>query len=61
MPVLHTYRSKEGYYILAGISGKIVTYRLSSEGARSLKDNNINDGYKFSWAMLLELILRGDA
>lgn len=61
MPVLHTYRSKEGFYILAGISGKIVTYRLSSEGVRSLKDNSINDGDKFSWAMLLELIRQGDA
>lgn len=61
MPVLHTYRSKEGFYILAGISGKIVTYRLSSEGARSLKENSINDGDKFSWAMLLELIRQGDA
>jgi hypothetical protein len=61
MPVLHTYRTKEGFYILAGISGKIVTYRLSSEGARSLKDNSINDGDKFSWTVLLELIRQGDA
>jgi len=61
MPVLHTYRSKEGYYVLAGVTGRIVTYRLSSEGARRLQDNSINDGDKFSWAMLLELIREGDA
>lgn len=61
MPVLHTYRSKEGFYILAGICGKIATYRLSSDGARSLKDNSIDDGDKFSWTMLLELIRKGDA
>lgn len=61
MPVLHTYRSKEGHYILAGVNGRIVTYRLSNEGAHRLQDNSITDGDKFSWAMLLELIRQGDA
>jgi hypothetical protein len=61
MPVLHTYRSKEGHYILAGVNGRIVTYRLSSVGARRLKDNSITDGDKFSWQVLLELIRQGDA
>ena len=61
MPVLHTYRSKEGHYILAGVNGRIVTYRLSSEGARRLQDSSINDGEKFSWAILLEFIRKGDA
>lgn len=61
MPVLHTYRSKEGHYILAGVQGRIVTYRLSSDGAFFLNDNSIADGDKLSWAMLLELIRKGDA
>ncbi|MEI8210251.1 MAG: hypothetical protein WCG16_13660 [Methylococcales bacterium] len=61
MPVLHTYRSKEGYYILAGVNGRIVTYRLSTEGACRLQDNGINDNEKFSWQVLLELIRLGDA
>ena len=61
MPVLHTYRSKEGYYILAGVNGRIVTYRLSAEGACRLQDNGINDNEKFSWQVLLELIRLGDA
>jgi hypothetical protein len=61
MPVLHTYRNKEGHYILAGVNGRIVTYRLSSEGARHLQDNRITDGEKFSWQVLLELIRLGDA
>ena len=61
MPVLHTYRNKEGNYILAGVNGRIVTYRLSSEGARRLLDNSITDGEKFSWQVLLELIRLGDA
>lgn len=61
MPVLHTYRKKEGYYILAGVQGRIVTYRLSSDGACLLKDNSITDGDKLSWAILLELIRKGDA
>jgi len=61
MPVLHKYRSKEGHYILAGVQGRIVTYRLSTDGAQRLQDNSITDGAKFSWAMLLELIRQGDA
>jgi hypothetical protein len=61
MPVLHTYRSKEGHYVLAGVTGRIVTYRLSSDGARRLHDSSINNGDKFSWAILLELIREGDA
>ena len=61
MPVLHTYRSKEGHYILAGVNGRIVTYRLSTEGVRRLQDNSIIDGEKFSWQILLELIRQGDA
>jgi hypothetical protein len=61
MPVLHKYRNKEGHYILAGVQGRIVTYRLSTEGAQRLQDNSITDGAKFSWAILLELIRQGDA
>lgn len=61
MPVLHSYRNKEGHYILAGVNGRIVTYRLSVEGVRRLEDNSISEGVKFSWAMLLELIRQGDA
>ena len=61
MPVLHTYRSKDGHYVLAGVTGRIVTYRLSPDGVRRLQDSSIHDGDKFSWAMLLELIRQGDA
>jgi len=35
MPVLHSYRNKEGSYILAGVNGRIVTYRLSVDGAKT--------------------------
>lgn len=61
MPVLHTYRSKEGYYILAGVNGRIVTYRLSADGASRLIENGINDGENLSWPMLLELVRQGNA
>jgi hypothetical protein len=61
MPVLHTYRNKEGHYILAGVNGKIITYRLSNEGAHQLIENGINKGVKFPWSILLELIRQGDA
>ena len=61
MPVLHTYRNKEGHYILAGVNGKIITYRLSNEGAHQLTENGINKGVKFPWSILLALIRQGDA
>lgn len=61
MPVLHTYRSKEGHYVLAGVNGRIVTYRLSTEGAKRLQDSGIADNDKFSWQILLELIRQGEA
>jgi hypothetical protein len=61
MPVLHKYRNKEGHYILAGVQGRIVTYRLSTEGAQRLQEGSITDGEKFSWAMLLDLIRQGYA
>jgi hypothetical protein len=61
MPVLHKYRNKEGHYVLAGVQGRIVTYRLSSEGTQRLQDSSITDGAKFSWQILLELIRQGEA
>ena len=61
MPVLHTYRNKDGHYVLAGVNGKIITYRLSNEGAHQLIENGINKGVKFPWSILLELIRQGDA
>jgi hypothetical protein len=61
MPVLHAYRSKEGHYVLAGVKGKIVTYRLSPEGVRRLHDSGYDDDANFKWALLLELIHGGHA
>ena len=61
MPVLHAYRKKEGYYVLAGVNGRIVTYRLGSEGVSRIQESDINDNDKFSWAILLELIRQGEA
>jgi hypothetical protein len=61
MPALRAYRSKEGHYALAGIKGRIVTYRLSLDGAKQLHDSGIADDGKFPWSLLLELIRQGDA
>jgi hypothetical protein len=61
MPVLHSYRSKEGSYILAGVNGKIVTYRLSVEGTEKLTSDGLTDGSKLSWPVLLELVRAGEA
>lgn len=56
MPVLHKYRNKEGHYALAGVNGRIVTYRLNADGAEKLIENGVNDGDTLSLAMLLEII-----
>ena len=61
MPVLHAYRTKEGHYVLAGVKGKIVTYRLSPEGVQRLHDSGYDDDANFKWALLLELIHGGHA
>jgi hypothetical protein len=61
MPALRAYRNKEGHYALAGIKGRIVTYRLSLDGVKRLSDSGIQDDGKFPWSLLLELIRQGDA
>jgi hypothetical protein len=38
MPVLHTYRMKEGHYILAGVQGRIVTIAYSAPVAEYHRD-----------------------
>lgn len=50
-----------GHTRYADIKGKIVTYRLSPEGAKSLHNSGVPDDGKFPWSMLLELIRSGDA
>jgi hypothetical protein len=61
MPVLHSYRNKKGSYILAGVNGRIVTYRLSAEGTEKLTADGLSDGSKLSWPVLLELVRAGEA
>jgi len=61
MPVLHKYKDKGDYYVLTSIGNKIVTFHLSSEGHKKLKEAGINNGDKFGRGLLLDLYRTGDA
>ena len=61
MPVLHKYRDKGDYYVLTSIGNKIVTFHLSSDGHKKLKEAGINNGDKFGRGLLLDLYRTGDA
>src|SRR5262245_8631191 len=61
MPKLHSYRNRDGYYILTGIKGSVVTFQVTPEGERKLKDAGIVPNDKFPRALLLDLCRSGDA
>jgi hypothetical protein len=61
MPVLHKYKDKENYFVLTSISGKVVTFQLTSEGMRRLKEAGIVLDQTFERALLLDLYRSGEA
>jgi len=61
MPVLHEYRDKVGYYVLTSIEGNIITFQLTSNGAKKLLAAGIKVGDRFRRAYLYKLWLTGDA
>jgi hypothetical protein len=61
MPVLHKYKEKEKYYVLTSISGKIVTFQLTTEGHEKLLKSGIKNGERFGRALLFDLYRTGDA
>jgi len=61
MPVLHKYKDKEKYYVLTSISGKIVTFQLTTEGHLKLLKSGIKNEERFGRALLFDLYRTGDA
>jgi hypothetical protein len=61
MPVLHRYKDKEKYYVLTSISGKIVTFQLTTEGHEKLLKSGIKNEERFGRALLFDLYRTGDA
>src|SRR4030067_1367849 len=61
MPVLHKYKDREKYYVLTSISGKIVTFQLTSEGHEKLLKSGIKNEERFGRALLFDLYRTGDA
>lgn len=56
MPVLHKYKSKDDYYILTSIKGKIITYQLTPEGTKKLIESGVEPDRTFGRALLLDLV-----
>jgi len=61
MPVLHKYKERGKYYVLTSISGKIVTFQLTSEGHEKLIKSGIKNEERFGRALLFDLYRTGDA
>jgi hypothetical protein len=53
MPVLHKYKTRDGYYILTSIKGNVVAFQLTSEGYRKLANAGILPGQRFERFLLL--------
>jgi len=61
MPVLRKYKDKENHFALTSISGKVVTFHLTSEGLNRLKEAKIVPDQPFPRALLLDLYRSGEA
>lgn len=61
MPVLHKYKDREKYYVLTSISGKIVTFQLTTEGHLKLLKSGIKNEERFGRALLFYLYRTGAA
>lgn len=60
MPRLEKYVEQEGHYIVTRINDTVITWQLTSAGARKLADAGVVAGQKFERAILLDLIQSGD-
>lgn len=61
MPRLHQYRNQENCYVLTSIRGTVITFQLTPEGQRKLKDAGVAPEQIFSRGLLLDLCHTGDA
>ena len=61
MPRLHQYRNQENCYLLTSIRGAVITFQLTPEGQRKLKEAGVTPEQSFPRGLLLDLCRTGDA
>ena len=61
MPILHQYQDRSGWYVRTVIDKAIVTFQLTSAGARRLLEAGGKNGRRFRRATLFELYRSGEA
>lgn len=61
MPVLKSYASGSGHYILASVRGSIITFQLKDDGFNRLADVGVGVGDRFGLKLLADLTRQGDA
>jgi len=61
MPRLRKYRNRENCYVLTSIRGVVITFQLTPQGERKLKEAGIDPEQNFPRGLLLDLCRTGDA
>jgi hypothetical protein len=61
MPRLHQYKSRDNCYVLTAIKGAVITFQLTPEGQRKLKEAGVVPNETFPRGLLLDLCRTGDA
>jgi len=61
VPILHQYHDRLGWYVRTVIDKAIITFQLTSVGARRLLEAGGKNGTRFRRALLFELYRSGDA
>lgn len=61
MPRLHRYRDRNAHYVLTAVRGAVVTFQLTPDGERRLREAGVDMGQQFPRALLLDLYRTGHA
>jgi hypothetical protein len=61
MPKLQQYKSRDNCYVLTSINGAVITFQLTTQGERKLKDVGVAPEQNFPRGLLLDLCRSGDA
>jgi hypothetical protein len=61
MPRLHQYKSRANFYVLTSIRGTVITFQLTPQGERKLREAGVAPDQNFPRALLLDLCRTGDA
>ena len=61
MPRLHQYKARDNCYLLTSIKGAVITFQLTMQGERRLREAGVIPDQSFPRALLLDLCRTGDA